>query len=584
MKLSLSFLLATVGLASIVGVTDAAAAATAAAAGLWCGKPYAAAGFAAQFRYEPYLSTDTSGSLVVNVPTTGNYTVQVSLSASTVLLPATAVASTGLAQEITGVDLTKVTAQLGVYNVTVTFAVNGVAAQTNTITLYRLPAGPKVVKVDRLYGGIIPANSQTPIFPFGPYIDYGWIVNGSMQTNLQTLKNAGFNIINPDPTYTDLTSVDQLLQICETLGIYVQISFRYDYTNITEVTSRVQRWSSYNALLTWYSTDEPDGTQWISNAPTISVYHAIKATDPYHPVALVLNCQNSAGYYTGASDIYGTDMYPIGISTTGCTATSGDCGCDECTGSLTADIISRTQKYESDYAAQGVQSIPVWMGLQAFSDPGTWWSRAPTPAEFTVMFWLTIIEGYKAITFWKYPYVPDNTLAATHTTLAGQLASVGPSYILSSKQLPSSHVTLQTGAPTTLFASAWLSADKSSLLIITVNGATAATPYTITVADAKQMTSTSGKDVTTGNAVNLNAGVITGNLSALGVGVYTFGLGTPVSSTSVSAAPSTTGSSTNSSSTSATTTTTPESGAERSAAQGVVLGAIAVLTVVLTNL
>lgn len=187
------------------------------------------------------------------------------------------------------------------------------------------------------------------------------------------------------------------------------------------------------------------------------------------------------------------------------------------------------------------------------------------------------------------PDIPNNTLAATHTTLAGQLASVGPNFILSSKQLPSSHVTLQTGAPTTLFAGAWLSADKSSLLIIAVNGASAATPYTITVADAKQMTSTSGKDVTTGNTVSLNSGVITGNLSALGVGVYTFGLGAPVSSTSVSGmstSPSATSSGTNPSSTSASAsaTTTPKSGAQRNAAQGAVLGAIAVLTVVLANL
>ncbi|RUS24115.1 hypothetical protein BC938DRAFT_474097, partial [Jimgerdemannia flammicorona] len=448
-----------------------------------------------------------------------------------------------------------------------------------------LSAGPKTVKIDRLFGGIIPANSQTPIFPFGPYVDFGWIVGGAgMQDNLQTLKNAGFNFINPDPTYTDLTSMDQLLHICEQLGIYVQVSFRYSYTNTTDVVSRVKRWASYNSVLTWYTTDEPDGQQWTSNQPTITVYNAVKAADPYHPVALVLNCQNTAGYYTGASDIFGTDMYPIGISTKGCDAVSGDCGCDLCTGSLTADLVSRTNKYRSDYAAQGVQSTPVWMGLQAFSDPPTWWARAPTPQEFAVMFWLTIVQGYKAISFWKYPYVPDNTLTAIHTTLAGQLASIAPTYILSATQLPTSHVTTQGNGSTTLFAGAWLSIEKSSLLTVVINGAAAPAPFVVTVTDAKAIT-VKGRDISSGGPVNIAKGVVTGQLPAYGIAVYAFVLGvstaqpTPSKSANIAGAP-VVGSST----ATVETTTQPNGGGTRRVEWKGVVAAVMVMVAAFVNI
>ncbi|RUS16246.1 hypothetical protein BC937DRAFT_91450 [Endogone sp. FLAS-F59071] len=542
MKLSVSLFLTTLGLASIATVNQAVA-----PPGHWCGKPYGSIrhtpvaptpqinpsppvitttkpGFGVQFRYQPYISTDKVGSLVVNVPSNGNYMIHAALADGTVLLPATPVATTSLTQEIGNVILTKVKPQLTAYEITIIFAQGNITVQKSIVQLYRLPAGPKTVKIDRLYGGIIPSNSKTPIFPWYPYVDFGWITGDTskdMETNLKALKAMGFNSINPDPTWTNVEQVDQMLKICEEIGLYVQISFRYDYTDLKTVVSDVKRWMSSDAVLTWYSTDEPDGTQWISNKPTVNVYNAIKAADPYHPVSLVLNCQKSAGYYTTTSDIYGTDVYPIGISTKGCNATSGDCGCDFCTGSLTEDIISRTNKYWSDYAAQGVQSVPVWMVLQAFSDPGSWWSRAPTPQEFNVMFWLSIIEGYKAIGFWQYPYIPTNpALQKAHEALATQIATVAPT-ILSSAQLPTSHIGVSgTGAGSTLLAGAWYS--PNGLLVIVVNANKVTTKFTITIADTKA--SATGKNVVSGATVSLKGGAISSQLATLTAGVYEFKL------------------------------------------------------------
>ncbi|RUS18897.1 hypothetical protein BC937DRAFT_88201 [Endogone sp. FLAS-F59071] len=550
MKSSVSLLLTVFGFASIATVGHAGL-----TPGHWCGKPYGAIrhapvsptpdidpnppvinttlpGFGIQYRYQPYLSTDTTGSLVVNVPAKGNYTIKAALADGTILLPATLVTATDLTQEIKNVNLTLVKPQLTAYYTTITFLSGAKIVQKSIVRLYRLPSGPKTVRVDRLYGGIIPANMENPIFPWFPYIDFGWIIGGKgMEANLKFLKAIGYNSINPDPTWTNVTQVDQMLEICEQLGIYVQISFRYDFTDTQTVISNVKRWMTSNAVLTWYSTDEPDGTQ--TNQNILLKHPAIRATDPYRPVSLVLNCQLSAGYYTDASDIYGTDVYPIGISTKGCNATTGDCGCDLCEGSLTEDIISRTNRYRSDYAAQGVQSIPVWIALQAFLDPGSWWKRSPTPEEFTVMFWLSIIEGYKAIGFWQYPYLPK--YKPLHEVLSTQLNAVGPSQILTSTQLPASHITIKgTGAHSTLFAGAWFSTGGSSLLFIVVNANPVLTTFTVAATDAKAI-SGNGKEVASGTAVTVENGAVSGKLEALSAGVYTFHLESKAASSKNSA-------------------------------------------------
>lgn len=189
MKLSVSLFLTTLGLVSIATVNQAVA-----PPGHWCGKPYGSKrkrarpilpaqvasyqtmsieltlspfpsplghvpvpptpqinpdppvitttkyGFGVQFRYQPYLSTDSIGSLVVVVPP-GNYTIHAALADGTVLLPATYVPSTSLTQEIKNVILTDVKPQLTAYDTTITFAQGNTAVQKSIVKLYRLPAG-----------------------------------------------------------------------------------------------------------------------------------------------------------------------------------------------------------------------------------------------------------------------------------------------------------------------------------------------------------------------------------------------------------------------------------------------------------
>ena len=86
--------------------------------------------------------------------------------------------------------------------------------------------------------------------------------------------------------------------------------------NLTSVTEQVNMIKSRKNLLLWYTGDEPDGTSDPLNATTIT-YDLINELDGYHPVSLVLNCQNYFfPEYTAGSDVVMQDAYPISINAT----------------------------------------------------------------------------------------------------------------------------------------------------------------------------------------------------------------------------------------------------------------------------
>lgn len=71
------------------------------------------------------------------------------------------------------------------------------------------------------------------------------------------------------------------------------------YQNVTSVTNQVNHMKSFNNLLLWYTADEPDGTSDPLDA-TVKASNLISSLDGgdgwsgtrYHPISLVLNCQN----------------------------------------------------------------------------------------------------------------------------------------------------------------------------------------------------------------------------------------------------------------------------------------------------
>ncbi len=147
----------------------------------------------------------------------------------------------------------------------------------------------------------------------------------------------------------------------------------------------------------------------------------IRRLDPYHPVAVVLNCQNYYfKEYTAGADIIMEDVYPIGINSTfskwgtACNATLGDCGCDNCQGNV-QDVSRRLDdlaKYER------------WLGLwpktkihnpQSFHGED-YWFRDPSPEEENVMVTLAFNHGAQGIISWVWP--ASNVLGKAHGALS----------------------------------------------------------------------------------------------------------------------------------------------------------------------
>jgi len=111
--------------------------------------------------------------------------------------------------------------------------------------------------------------------------------------------------------------------------------------NTTSVTDQVNRIKSRPNLLLWYTADEPDGTSDPLNA-TSTASNLITFLDGgdgrggagYHPVSLVLNCENyEFSAYASGADVVMQDTYVIGNNVTFssqwgtvCTEDYGDCG------------------------------------------------------------------------------------------------------------------------------------------------------------------------------------------------------------------------------------------------------------------
>lgn len=112
---------------------------------------------------------------------------------------------------------------------------------------------------------------------------------------------------------------------------------RYVYQDAANLTAQVNSFKNWSNLLVWYTGDEPDGSSDPLNATSLA-YDLIYNLDGYHPVSLVLNCQDYYfTSYAAGTDIIMQDVYIIGANVntslmfnTPCTPAYGDCGCDNC--------------------------------------------------------------------------------------------------------------------------------------------------------------------------------------------------------------------------------------------------------------
>ncbi|RDL34400.1 Uncharacterized protein BP5553_07528 [Venustampulla echinocandica] len=300
---------------------------------------------------------------------------------------------------------------------------------TGTTQIYVLPSRSygSAVKIDNVYGGLYVQNAFNKwkgwyaIFPNGYYADGGYVTPSNISfTNLDTYAAQGFNSINivpdggrPDQSYptAELATYWDHMDDINLFNIY---DMRFTFQNATRVEEEVARWKNRTTLLMWYTANEPDGWSYPLNSTSIA-YTQLRTLDPYHPVSLVLNCQNYyyASYASGA-DIIFQDAYPVAINATysikwntPCNTTYGDCGCDNCVGELT-DVSSRLddfQKYQenipSSSGGHGGKK-PTWSVLQAFGEQD-YWKAIPTAKEVENMMMLSVNHGAKGISYWEYP-------------------------------------------------------------------------------------------------------------------------------------------------------------------------------------
>lgn len=282
-----------------------------------------------------------------------------------------------------------------------------------TTELYYLPAknNGSTVKIDNLYGGMLVANNVTryafqPLLPFGFYTSCSDYLNNSL-ANVAAYKDFGFNAINPVCAYTD-GDLDTLFSALDHAGLWYQYDMRNSYMNVSSIAEQIPLVKDRSNLLSWYTADEPDGWQY-NLSSTRTAYDLLKRVDPYHPVGLVLNCDNYYfEEYSSGADYVMEDAYPIGINATysrkfntTVNATYGDSGCDNCDGTL-QDVSNRLDTYSRYLEWLGNGTKPLWAVLQAFSGQA-YWSRDPTPSETWVMIVLSINHRAKGIMSWLFP-------------------------------------------------------------------------------------------------------------------------------------------------------------------------------------
>ncbi|KAI0698278.1 hypothetical protein BC835DRAFT_1269232 [Cytidiella melzeri] len=493
---------------------------TGAGAQTWCGKNYMAsspivppggqfptpatsAGPLVAFRcapaIRPYLPEDvlTPAAFVIDTPLTNSQVAN----AQSIVLPAhgalgnlaVTISVNGhiLAAENVPLNATKIEVpfflgtlkpQRSAFDVSCTATYSAVKGNTQHFTassslsfLPDPPNGRSVTKMDLRTGALLakPATgkpgSYETVFPIGFYTDFGGYIETNL-TILDDIKAQGFTVVHPIPTFDNLTALNAVVERMQELGLYLMYDMRWTYMNLTGVAEEVNRIKNSPNLLLWYTGDEPDGTSDPLNA-TSNAYDLIYSLDGYHPVSLVLNCENFFFTdYTSGADIVMQDTYMIGNNVTFssqwgtvCTPDYGDCGCDNCKGEF-EDISTRMDEFAYRLWVDGWdRTKAVWTVPQAFGDD-TYWKREPTGMEYVVQAVLGINHGGLGVVAWNDPSTPD--IQASASSLAKALPTM-KEYILNPAST-FSHVTTNR-----VDVGLWTVGGKTLLLATNLNYAQA---------------------------------------------------------------------------------------------------------------
>jgi len=283
-----------------------------------------------------------------------------------------------------------------------------------------------------------------PIFPIGFYTEFGSYLEENYATLLPERAKQGFTVVHPVPSFDNITTLDQVLDKMEEVGLYLMYDMRGTYMNDTSVTEQVNHIKSRKNLLLWYTADEPDGTTDPLNATALSA-NLINSLDGgdglggagYHPVSLVLNCENfEFTAYASGADLVLQDTYTIGnnlsFSTVWgapCTDDFGDCGCDNCHTGF-PDIATRMDEFKQRLFVNGWElTKAVWAVPQGFGNE-TYWPRYPTGREWVIESILGINHGGVGVVSWDESPPLTADVKASASSLALALVNMKP-FILS---------------------------------------------------------------------------------------------------------------------------------------------------------
>ncbi|KAH7890176.1 hypothetical protein F5I97DRAFT_1965248 [Phlebopus sp. FC_14] len=322
---------------------------------------------------------------------------------------------------------------------------------TTRLSLLPNPTNSSVTKMDLRTGALLAKSASgqgrdyEPVFPIGFYTAF----DDYLSTNLSVineLKDQGFTVIHPVPTFDNMTALDEVLDRMQEVGMYLMYDMRLSYMNATSVTEQVNAIKNRPNVLLWYTADEPDGTSDPLNATTIA-YDLIYSLDGYHPVSLVLNCQDYYWpAYTAGTDIVLHDVFMVGTNVTfsnewqtPCTPDFGDCGCDNCmsipAGDTAAvppnatyyggpvpansgigsyfDISERGASFGNRLQVMGWERTKaVWTVPQGFGGE-EYWVRAPTGEEWVLQSIMGINQGALGVVSWEDPTTADIKAAAS---------------------------------------------------------------------------------------------------------------------------------------------------------------------------
>ncbi|KAI2613386.1 hypothetical protein GGR54DRAFT_326827 [Hypoxylon sp. NC1633] len=281
-------------------------------------------------------------------------------------------------------------------------------------------------KIDNLNGGLLFRNAQTggvfePLLPYGYYGLYNGSNDTAQSNEFVSQYSSDGNGLNGIVSLAGFADTNPVYDSMDASTMRFMFDLRGSFMNLTEVERRVNTIKHHSSLFAYWSADEPDGWQYPFSV-TPAAQELIHELDPYHPVAVTLNCQDYYfGEYTVGADILMADPYPIAINSTfskwgtACNATLGDCGCDSCAGNV-QDVSSRWDDLIQYEKWLGRWPLPKFHNPQAFHGED-YWLHDPTPAEAFVMNALAFNRGVAGIFAWTWP--SSDVLFDAHSQMAG---------------------------------------------------------------------------------------------------------------------------------------------------------------------